>query len=246
MPFIGRFISSPSSLRGHCFVSQHLYKEWASAFTYTVYLNRERNVAFGVGQALLSCAKFIYEVAWNDLKRLVSGTRLAQVTWRLVLDYRSNVVAIWTFRPYLTVSRYSLHSNFFVFSAVRSVRARVCSPLQTWLAATAEKALSEWKVILWHCDIGCFFLVGLSVWKVFFLRGKWGMLKALQRHHSVQPNKHNPLYMLYTEPTQSCTNAQLITKAHKHVPVGHRRKPEDSLITGIGSHERHEHVKLTS
>ena len=46
-----------------CLASQHLYKEWASAFTYTVYLNRERNVAFGVGQALLSCAKFIYEVA---------------------------------------------------------------------------------------------------------------------------------------------------------------------------------------
>lgn len=152
MPFIGRFISSPSSLRGT--KSGHLL----SRIPYTsVYLNRERNVAFGVGQALLSCAKFIYEVAWNDLKRLVSGTRLAQVTWRLVLDYRSNVVAIWTFRPYLTVSRYSLHSNFFVFSAVRSVRARVCSPLQTWLAATAEKALSEWKVILWHCDIGCFF-----------------------------------------------------------------------------------------
>ena len=57
---------------------------------------------------------------------------------------------------------------------------------------------------------------------------------------SAQPNKQNPLYMLYTEPTQSCTNAQLITKAHKHVPV----KLKDSLIPGIGSHERHEHGEV--
>ena len=55
-----------------------------------------------------------------------------------------------------------------LWRALPSGLSRVCSPLQTWLAATAEKALSEWKVTLWHCDIGGFFFFGLSVWKVFF------------------------------------------------------------------------------
>ena len=48
-----------------------------------------------------------------------------------------------------------------LWRALPSGLSRVCSPLQTWLAATAEKALSEWKVTLWHCDIGGFFFFGL-------------------------------------------------------------------------------------